>query len=217
MKKDYNKSIIIKPKNKRKYFILLIPIIFILVFMFFKSKPFYNISFQDWNTNYLNYISENTSNKNIETNYYNYKIKNKDIVEASQEDRDIVLVISKEMVSPEKYNIFFSYLWIHNPIKFDKYQISLNNSKAVDTSNIKRKIINNSNLKVIAECNSAFSIAPGTDELFFSYFTKENYTNGPYTSDIISFPTTNIKDLLITYEFKLEDRKNTYKIQIPGL
>lgn len=45
MKKNYNKSIIIKPKNRRKYFILLIPIIFILVFMFFKSKPFYNISF----------------------------------------------------------------------------------------------------------------------------------------------------------------------------
>ena len=35
MKKDYNKSIIIEPKNKRKYFILLIPIIFILVFIFF--------------------------------------------------------------------------------------------------------------------------------------------------------------------------------------
>ncbi|MDB2073650.1 hypothetical protein PMZ79_16095 [Clostridium paraputrificum] len=121
------------------------------------------------------------------------------------------------MVSQEKYNIFFSYLWIHNPIKFDKYQISLNNSKAVDTSNIKRKIINNSNLKIIAECNSAFSIAPGTDELFFSYFTKENYTNGPYTSDIIFFPVTNINDLVLTYEFKLEDRKNTYKIQIPGL
>ena len=88
MKKDYNKSIIIEPKNKRKYFILLIPIIFILVFIFFKSKPFYNISFHDWNINYLNYVSENTNNKNIETKYYNYKIKNKNIVEASQEDRD---------------------------------------------------------------------------------------------------------------------------------
>ena len=52
---------------------------------------------------------------------------------------------------------------------------------------------------------------------FFSYFTKENYTNGPYTSDIIFFPVTNINDLVLTYEFKLEDRKNTYKIQIPGL
>lgn len=208
-----------KQQNKKFYLIFII-ISILLIFLYFKYKPFYNISFENWNTAYTNYLSSTYKGNDINTFYYYYKYENGKILKSNEDESDLVLSLSKQHLRENKYNIFFSYVWLKKPINFDKYQISINNlqNTTLEKVNINRAIINNSNfnIKELKE-NSTYSIAPGSNKIIFSNLSNKAYTKGPYTSDIISFvlDLNEDKNVTISYNFNLEDRKAEYKIEIP--